>query len=131
MGMAADIERLGEDIITSYDRRIKSIRELIGDSHKMLERFQKDRMIDFNAMMDNMKETQDKKNKEVYSFLLKFKAEREKMAAEIAKMSANWHKISEAMHRRRGGKTAKSSGGSTKELKEFEESVRSRGKEKR
>lgn len=138
MGMVTDIERLGEDIITSHDRRIKSIRELIGDSHKMLEKFQKDRMTDFNAMMDNIKrlmkeiqETPDKRNKEVHNLLNEFKAEREKIASEIAKMAINWHKISETMHRRRVGKISKSTGEPTKTLKEFGESARSRGKEKR
>lgn len=124
MGMVTDIERLGEDIITSYDRRVKSLKELSDEIHKMLDGFQKERITNFNALMKEIQETQGKRNKEVHHLLQEFKDE-------IARMSANWHKISETMHRRRGGKSAKSNGGSAKELKAFEDVVRSRGKEKR
>jgi len=131
MGMVTDIERLGEDIISSYDRRVKSLKELSDEMHKMLDGFQKERMTDFNALMKEIQETQDKRNKEVHHLLQEFKAKMKEVADEIARMSAEWHKISETMHRRRGGKGAKSNGGSAKELKAFEDVGRSRGKEKR
>lgn len=131
MGMATDIERLGEDIITSYDRRVKSLKELSDNMHQMLDSFQKERMTDFNTMMKEIQKTQDKRNRDVHHLLLEFKTEMKELSDEIARMSANWHKVSGTMHKRREGKSARSTGGSAKELKAFEEAAKSRGKEKR
>lgn len=40
MGMAMDIKKLGEDIVSSYNMRVNSIREMVSDTHKMLKEFQ-------------------------------------------------------------------------------------------
>jgi len=39
MDMATDIKKLGEDIVASYDMRVKAIGELVKDTHKMLKGF--------------------------------------------------------------------------------------------
>jgi len=43
MGIADDIKKLGEDIVTSYDMRVKAIGELATDVHKKLEGFAAER----------------------------------------------------------------------------------------
>ena len=73
MGIADDIKTLGEDIVASYDLRVKSIGELVKDTHNMLKEFQSehnkmatdlrksleqgegDRLKDFNSMMGDVK----------------------------------------------------------------------------
>jgi gas vesicle protein len=39
MGIADDIKKLGEDIVASYDTRVKAIGVLVKDTHQMLKRF--------------------------------------------------------------------------------------------
>ncbi|MEK6713815.1 MAG: hypothetical protein AABY41_06445 [Nitrospirota bacterium] len=73
MGTATDIKRLGEDIVSSYDMRVKAIGELVKDTHNMLKGFhvghkemankltaflakgEKDRLKDFKEMMGDVK----------------------------------------------------------------------------
>ena len=43
MGIAEDIKNLGEDIIASYDSRVKEIGTLVNDVHKKLKGFENDR----------------------------------------------------------------------------------------
>jgi hypothetical protein len=43
MGIASDIKTLGEDIVASYDGRIKAIGTLVKDTHQMLKGFGADR----------------------------------------------------------------------------------------
>lgn len=142
MGMAMDIKRLGDDIVASYDMRVKAIGELVKDTNNMIKRFhaehkgttkelkvfltkgENDRVKDFKAMMSDvekfvtdtvegtarlMKEIQkeqkdrDKeqkdRDKEVADLMQGFKAEREEMAV-------NWHRLSETMYKRRGGRAS-------------------------
>jgi len=40
MGIASDIKTLGEDIVASYDVRVKAVGEVVKDTHKMLREFQ-------------------------------------------------------------------------------------------
>jgi len=73
MGIADDIKTLGEDIVASYDTRVKAIGVLAKDTHQMLKGFQaehkemsgklkedlakgeKDRFASFKAMMAEIK----------------------------------------------------------------------------
>jgi hypothetical protein len=73
MGLADDIKKLSEDIIASYDLRVKGIRELTKDTHNTLKGFQDehkkmatdlrnnlekgeaDRLKDFKSMMGDAK----------------------------------------------------------------------------
>lgn len=43
MGIATDMTKLGEEIIASYDMRVKAIGEIVEDTHKTLEGFKRDR----------------------------------------------------------------------------------------
>lgn len=43
MGIADDMKRITEDIITSYDVRVKALDDLVADTQKTLERFASDR----------------------------------------------------------------------------------------
>lgn len=49
MGIANDIEKLGEDVVASYDGRVKAIGVLVKDTRQMLKRFRADR----EEMSDN------------------------------------------------------------------------------
>jgi gas vesicle protein len=40
VGIADDIKNLGDDIVTSYDMRVKGIEKVVKDTHKMLKGFQ-------------------------------------------------------------------------------------------
>lgn len=40
MGIATDMKNLGEDIVASYDMRVKAVGELVEGTHRMLEGFQ-------------------------------------------------------------------------------------------
>ncbi|MDI6761724.1 MAG: hypothetical protein QME83_01710, partial [Thermodesulfobacteriota bacterium] len=40
MEMATDIKNLGEDIVASYDMRVKWVGDLVSETHKMLKEFQ-------------------------------------------------------------------------------------------
>jgi len=73
MGIATDMKNLGEEIIASYDMRVKAVGELVKDTHQMLKGFrtehkemsaalkadlakgEDDRLKDFKAMMSNVK----------------------------------------------------------------------------
>ena len=73
MGIASDIKTLGEDIVASYDTRVKAIGTLVKDTHQMLKGFQtehkemseklradlakgeEDRLKDFKAMIAEIK----------------------------------------------------------------------------
>lgn len=124
MGMAMDIKRLGDDIVASYDMRVKAIGELVKDTNNMIKRFhaehkgmveklkaflskgEKDRLKDFKTMMSDVEkfvadtvEGPARIMKEVADLLQEFKAEREEMAA-------NWHRLSETMYKRRGGRAS-------------------------
>ena len=110
MGISNDMEKIGEDILTSYDMRIRSIGELTSDVHKTLKSFEKDRMTDFETLMSNVKESiaeiktrQGQRNREVRTLMQEFKAERKKMTADLKKMSSNWQMFSETMYRKRKG----------------------------
>jgi len=73
MGIASDIKTLGEDIVASYDSRVKAIGTLVKDTHQMLKGFgaehkemseklkedlakgEKERLTGFKAMMADVK----------------------------------------------------------------------------
>jgi hypothetical protein len=73
MGIADDIKNLGDDIVTSYDMRVKAIGQLVKDTNKMLKGFQsehkkmasslkadlakgeQDRLKAFNSIMSDVK----------------------------------------------------------------------------
>ena len=115
MGVAGDTKKLGEDIIASYDLRVKEIRKLEKDTQSMLKEFQgehkdmaaelrktleqgeADRLKASGSLKSEIQAEQKNRNKEVADLLKELKTEREKM-------SANWQALNAAMAKRRSGK---------------------------
>ncbi len=98
MGIATDIKKLGEDIVTSYDTRVKAIGVLVKDTHKMLKGFdaehkemsdklkedlatgEKDRLAAFKAMMADIQKFVSDVAKEVGAMIKRFQKEHKEMA---------------------------------------------------
>ena len=122
MGLGEDTKKLIEDILGSYDLRVKEIRKLEKDTKSMLNEFQgkqkdmaaelkktfkqaeadrlkaeADRLKAFGSMKNEIQAEQKDRNKEVADLLKEHKTEREKM-------SASWQALNAAMAKRRSGK---------------------------
>ena len=122
MGVGEDTKKLTEDILASYDLRVKEVRKLEKDTQIMLKEFQgeqkemaaelkktfkqaeadrlkaeADRMKAFASMKSEILAEQAKRNKEVADLLQEF-------SAEGGKMSASWQSLNAAMAKRRSGK---------------------------
>ncbi len=98
MGIADDIKKLGEDIIVSYDTRVKAIGELVEDTHKMLKGFQAEhkemsnklraelekgedsRLKDFKAMMADIQKFVSSVGKETTDMIRRFHKEHKEMS---------------------------------------------------
>jgi len=110
MGLAEDTKKLAEDIVASYDLRVKEIRKLAKDTQSMLKEFQgeqkgmaaelkktfkqeeadrlkaeADRIKAFGSMKNEIQAEQEKRNKAVADLLEKFAKDHEDMAAELRK----------------------------------------------
>jgi len=101
MGVADDIKKLGEDIVASYDLRVKSIGELARDTQNMLKGFQgeqkkmaaelrrtleqgeADRLKASESLKNEIQAEQKNRNKAVADLLEKFAKDHEDMAAEL------------------------------------------------
>ena len=115
MGVAEDTKKLAEDILVSYDLRVKEIRKLEKDTQSMLKEFQgeqkkmaaelrktleqgeDDRIKASGSLKNEIQAEQKNRNKAVADLLKEHKTEREKM-------SANWQALNAAMAKRRSGK---------------------------
>jgi len=115
MGVGEDTIKLTEDILASYDLRVKEVRKLEKDTQSMLKEFQgvqkdmaaelkktfkqaeADRMKAFGSLKNEIFAEQAKRNKEVADLLKEF-------SAEGGKMSASWKSLNAAMAKRRSGK---------------------------
>ena len=115
MGVGEDTKKLTEDIIASYDLRVKEIRKLEKDTQSMLKEFQgeqkdmaaklkktleqgeADRIKASGSLKSEILAEQKNRNKAVAGLLQEFSTEREKM-------SANWKSLNAAMAKRRSGK---------------------------
>ncbi|MCL5771866.1 MAG: hypothetical protein M1479_06295 [Actinobacteria bacterium] len=100
MGIADDIKILSEDIIASYNLRVKTIGELKKDTHDMLKGFQSehkkmatdlrknleqgetDRLKDFNSMMGDIKKFVVDMIEETGSLMNQFRTEQKNRSAE-------------------------------------------------
>jgi len=103
MGVGEDTKKLTEDILASYDLRVKEVRKLEKDTQSMLKEFQgeqknmaeqlkktfkqaeADRMKAFGSMKNEILAEQAKRNKEVTDLLGKFSKDHEDMAAQLKK----------------------------------------------
>ena len=104
MGVAGDTKKLGEDIIASYDLRVKEIRKLEKDTQSMLKEFQgeqkdmaaklkktleqgeADRIKASGSLKSEIQAEQEKRNKEVADLLEKFAKDHEDMAEQLKKI---------------------------------------------
>jgi len=103
MGIADDVKKLGEDIVASYDTRVKAIGVLVKDTHKMLKGFQAEhkemaaslktdlakgeetRLKDFKAMMESIHKFVSNVVKDVNALIKKFHQAHKAMADELRK----------------------------------------------
>jgi len=103
MGIAEDIKNLGEDIVTSYDMRVKAIGVLVKDTHNMLKGFQtehkemsdklkadlakgeENRLKNFKAMMAEIQKFVSDIAEEVSAMIKRFQEEHKAMANEQRK----------------------------------------------
>ncbi|MDP8299120.1 MAG: hypothetical protein P9L88_04380 [Candidatus Tantalella remota] len=102
MGIAGEIKTLGEDIIASYDMRVKAIGELVTDTHKMLKDFgaehkemsvklkaglaegEEIRLKDFKAMMVDIQKFVSGITREATDMIKRFQKEHKAMADVLA-----------------------------------------------
>jgi hypothetical protein len=101
MGIATDMKNLGEEIIASYDMRIKAVGELVTDTHKMIKGFHADhkemsaalrkdltkgeqeRLKDFKSMMTDIDKFIAGVTKDVGDMIKGFHKEHKAMANEL------------------------------------------------
>jgi len=101
MGIATDMKNLGEEIVASYDMRIKAVGELVKDTHKMLKGFhtehkemsaalraelakgEQSRLKDFKAMMSEIEKFLADVTKNVSNMIKGFQKEHKEMTAEL------------------------------------------------
>jgi DNA-binding ferritin-like protein len=101
MGIATDLKNLGEEIIASYDMRIKAVGGLVKDTHSMLKGFhtehkemsaalraelakgEQSRLKDFKAMMSDIEKTLADLTKNVSNMIKGFQKDHKAMADEL------------------------------------------------
>ena len=127
MEVADDIKKLGEDIVASYDLRVKEIRKLAKDTQNTLKGFQGEQKKMAAELRRTLEQGEAERNKTVADLLEKFAKDHEDMAAELRKtlkegevvrlkevlnllqefkterekMAANWQALTAAMAKRR------------------------------
>jgi len=97
MSISVEMKKIGEDIISSYKLRIKSVGEIVSETHHMLTDFQKehksmsdklrknlergetDRLQESNTLMTGITKEQVERNKYVASLLKKYDNEQKIM----------------------------------------------------
>ena len=140
MGVGEDTKKLTEDILASYDLRVKEVRKLEKDTQSMLKEFQgeqkdmaaqlkktfkqaeADRIKAFASMKNEILAEQAKRNKEVADLLQEF-------SAEGGKMSASWQSLNAAMAKRRSGKPTVEAEVKVRSVKEVIEEEKKEDKE--
>ena len=80
MGIASDIKTLGEDIVASYDTRVKAIGTLVKDTHQMLKGFTADRKEMSEEQAKKLADFVNGLTKDVGSMLKGFHASHKEMA---------------------------------------------------
>jgi DNA-binding ferritin-like protein len=101
MGIATEMKKLSEDIIASYDMRIKAVGGLVKDTHQMLKGFhtehkemsaalraelakgEQSRLKDFKAMMSDIEKSLADATKNVASMIKGFQKDHKAMADEL------------------------------------------------
>jgi len=101
MAIATDLKNLGEEIIASYDMRVKAVGGLVKDTHKMLKGFhtehkemsaalraelakgEQSRLKDFKTMMSDIEKTLADLTKNVANMIKGFQKDHKVMADEL------------------------------------------------
>ena len=101
MGIATDMKNLGEEIVASYDMRVKAVGEIVADTHKMLKGFhtehkemsaalraelakgEQNRLKDFKTMMSDIEKTLADLTKNVSNMIKGFQKDHKAMADEL------------------------------------------------
>ena len=101
MAIATDLKNLGEEIVASYDMRIKAVGGLVKDTHQMLKGFhtehkemsaalraelakgEQSRLKDFKAMMSDIEKSLADATKNVASMIKGFQKDHKAMAGEL------------------------------------------------
>jgi len=101
MGIATDMKNLGEEIVASYDMRVKAVGEIVADTHKMLKGFhtehkemsaalraelakgEQSRLKDFKAMMSDIEKFLADASKNVSNIIKGFQKDHKAMADEL------------------------------------------------
>jgi len=85
MGIATDMKNLGEEIIASYDMRVKAVGELVTDTHKTLKGFAADRKKMGEQQAKDLADFVNRLSKNVQGFLKEFQKNHQQMSKEQAK----------------------------------------------
>ncbi len=106
-----NLKNLAEDIIASYDTRVKMVGEIVEDTHKMLDGFKGKReemsdnlrevlakseslrKKDFNTMMQDILLTQHKREDNVKKMLADFREEEARVAEQLRELLKRGEKI--------------------------------------
>ena len=106
-----NLKNLAEDIIASYDTRVRVVGEIVEDTHKMLDgfrerreemsgnlkdvlaKFESLRKKDFNAMMQDILLTQQKREESVKKMLADFREEEARVAEQLRELLKRGEKI--------------------------------------
>ncbi|MDP2648062.1 MAG: hypothetical protein Q8P35_02375 [Candidatus Yanofskybacteria bacterium] len=109
--MKNNLKNLAEDIIASYDARVKVVGEIIVDTHKILDGFRGERQEmsdnlrevlakseslrkkDFNAMMQDILLTQYKREENVKKMLADFREEEARVAERLGELLKGGEKL--------------------------------------
>ena len=102
--MKNNLKNLAKDIIASYDTRVRVVGEIVEDTHKMLDGFKEKReemsedlrevlakfeflrKKDFNAMMQDILLTQQKREESVKKMLADFREEEARVAEQLKEL---------------------------------------------
>lgn len=101
MAIAEDMKKIAEDIVSSYDVRVKAVGQIVADTHKMLKGFhtehkemsaalraelakgEQSRLKDFKAMMSEIEKFLADVTKNVSNMIKGFQKEHKEMTAEL------------------------------------------------
>jgi len=90
MGIADSMKEITEDIITSYDVRVKAVGDLAADTRKTLEGFAKERKKMSKEQAKNLADFVEDLSKSVEDMLKEFQMEHKQMSGEQAKSLADF-----------------------------------------
>ncbi|MDP2168695.1 MAG: hypothetical protein Q8J64_10235 [Thermodesulfovibrionales bacterium] len=94
MTMASDIKSLGEDILSSFNDRVKFVTDLKKETANSLASAESDRLKEFKEFMKGIAERQREREKEVGDLLHGFRAE-------LREMANTWQQMTHKMQEKR------------------------------